>query len=267
MIRILLLMLSLTWLSMTPTLSWAAEDSPIVTDRPSQSDASSVVTPGTFQLELGYNLTHDDDGGHATTHTLPQSLLRLGLVDWMELRFFMDGSIHQDVTGGPDASGFGDGNVGTKFYFWDPQGWRPQFALDWGVSVPFGADEVSRQRYDPFVRLLFTNVVTRRFSIVYNLGTEWNTTTLPTGSRETVGAYTYTFLPVVEIMNGVFVFGEVFGSVPMGPEDDAHTFDGGVYWQVTPEWQVDLSAGVGLNDAADDLFIAVGLSTRWPGLF
>ncbi|MGP0630832.1 transporter [Nitrospina sp. 32_T5] len=257
----------LATLLLAATPLWAAEPSPIVTDRPGQSDASSVVAPGTLQIETGYFLTHDDDGGHATTHLLPEPLFRLGVLEWLELRFFLDGYIAQDVTGGPDASGFGDGNIGTKFYFWGPEGLRPEFALDWGVALPFGDDEVSRQRYDPFVRLLFTNVITKRFSITYNLGAEWNTTTLASGARETLGAYTYTFSPAYVLTPEWSVFAEVFGSVPMDPADDAHTFNGGVLWLITPDWQFDLSAGVGLNDAANDLFIRAGLSTRWGNLF
>lgn len=267
MTRIFLFALSLSWLCLAPALLWAGPHPLIVTDRPSQSDASSVVAPGTFQLEMGYFLTHDDDGGNSTTHTGPQTQFRLGVLEWLELRFFLDGYVHQDNAVGGDANGASDGIVGSKFYFWDPKGWRPQFALHWGVNLPFGADAVSSKRYDPFVRLLFTNVITPRFSIVYNLGTEWNTTTLASGARETRGAYTYTFLPAWTVMDGVNLYVEVFGSVPMEPGDDAHTFDAGVYWQFTPDWQVDLSAGVGLNDAADDQFIAVGLSTRWPELF
>ncbi|CAI2717613.1 transporter [Nitrospina watsonii] len=256
-----------TMLWLLPAAAGAADPAPIVTDRPGQSDASSVVAPGTLQMELGYNLTHDDDSGHAISHTQPLPLWRLGLTDWVELRFALDGYAHQEGPGPSDRSGFGDGNIGTKFYFWGLQGMRPEFAIDWGVSLPFGDDEVSRNRYDPFMRLLFTSVITERFSITYNLGAEWNTTTLADGRTDTLGAYTYTFSPTLALTNRWAIFAEVFGSVPMDPADDAHTFNGGVLWLITPDWQFDLSAGVGLNDAANDLFIAAGLSTRWTNLF
>lgn len=254
-------------LLLTAPPSWAADPSPIITDRPGQSDASSLVAPGTLQFELGYTLTHDDNNGHTLSHTPSQPLWRLGWTEWLEFRFALDGYVHQETPSGADNAGFGDGNIGTKFYFWGPRGMRPEFALDWGVSLPFGNDEVSRNRYDPFVRLLFTSVITPRFSITYNLGTEWNTTTLPGGAQETLGTYTYTFSPALALTDRWSLFAEVFGSIPMDPADDAHTFNGGVLWLITPDWQFDLSAGVGLNDAANDLFVRVGLSTRWPGLF
>jgi hypothetical protein len=65
----------------------------------------------------------------------------------------------------------------------------------------------------------------------------------------------------------VDAFVEFFGALPLDEGEDRHGFDAGFAWRVLPMVQFDLSAGVGLNDAALDLFVAVGISYRLPGMF
>ena len=60
---------------------------------------------------------------------------------------------------------------------------------------------------------------------------------------------------------GTFV--EYYGVI----EEDAanqHSIDGGFTWLVKEDFQLDVSAGVGLNDAAPDFFIAAGVAWRLP---
>ena len=57
------------------------------------------------------------------------------------------------------------------------------------------------------------------------------------------------------------LFGESGGSAPGGP---ANAFDGGFTFLVRDNVQFDVAGGVGLSDGADDWFVGVGLSVRWP---
>jgi len=241
------------------------EEMPMVTDRPGQSDSSSVVPAGTFQLEAGYLMTHNDTGtGETTQHTLPTMLWRTGLMERFELRFGWDAYLWQNNSPGADPEGTGDGLIGTKIYFRPADGWKPEAALNVSFFVPFGNAGLSRERVDPLIRLLFTNILTDKLSVTYNIGTEWSTGAGSGGGLETIGNYTYTFSPAYLLNDQWSVFAEVFGQVPMEPGNDSHTFDGGFLWLVTPEWQLDFSAGAGLTDSANDLFVTVGVSTRWP---
>ncbi len=244
--------------------AWANEK-PLVTDRPGQSDASSVVPPGILQLEAGYLMTHNDDASVETTqHTLPTTLWRLGLVENLELRLGWDAYQWQNNSPGPDPEGTGDGLIGTKYYFTGAKGWIPETAVNASFFVPFGEPGFSRERLDPLIRLLFTSPITDRLSITYNLGTEWVTGANSSGGLETTGNYTYTFSPAYLLNDQWTVFAEVFGNIPMEPGNDSHTFDGGFIWLAHPDWQLDISAGTGLTGSATDLFVAIGVSTRWP---
>ena len=80
----------------------------LVTDRPDATESSSVIQPGYVQAELGWLYT---DTGEEHANELPQTLIRVGLVERVELRLGWSG-----YANGSDASGVGDGELGTKIY-------------------------------------------------------------------------------------------------------------------------------------------------------
>ena len=49
-------------------------------------------------------------------------------------------------------------------------------------------------------------------------------------------------------------------SPDVGPQ---HYFDGGFFYKVTDNFQLDIRAGVGLNRHADDYFIGSGFAVRY----
>ncbi len=59
----------------------------LVTDRPDQTESSALVPPGYVQVETGWSLSRNQEGGIRTnTHTFPGTLFRIGALDRMELR-------------------------------------------------------------------------------------------------------------------------------------------------------------------------------------
>jgi hypothetical protein len=60
-------------------------------------------------------------------------------------------------------------------------------------------------------------------------------------------------------------FVEFFGDIPTGSDErPANSFDGGLTFLMADNLQLDASSGAGLSDGADDWFLAVGLSVRFP---
>ena len=60
-------------------------------------------------------------------------------------------------------------------------------------------------------------------------------------------------------------FAEFFGFVPEGgPEPTTNLFDAGFTFLSSKTVQIDMSAGLGLNDNADDWFVGAGISVRLP---
>lgn len=256
-----------------PAGAKAQEAPPFTTDRPSQSDASTLVPVGYFQVEAGYTYTEDDSAGATTeSHSGPNLLLRYGVLDRLELRLGWDG--YQSVQTDPDPTitGAGDGQVSAKVYFWEEAGWLPETTLLAGTSLPFGKDGISSERSDPFFRFLLQYTLPEGFSFGSNVGVTWKTT--DSGGKDTNADFVYTALLGYGVNPQVDAFVEFFGALPLeegvsgSPSaEDRHGFDAGFAWRVLPTVQFDLSAGVGLNDAALDLFIAAGISYRFPGMF
>ena len=77
---------------MAPIGVYAGETPPFTTDRPSQSDASTLVPQGYFQVEAGYTFAHDDATGTSTDNqSAPNLSLRYGLLEKLEVRFGWNG--------------------------------------------------------------------------------------------------------------------------------------------------------------------------------
>ena len=58
----------------------------LITDRPDQTESSVVVPPGYVQIETGWSLSRDDEGGiRSETHQFPGTLFRIGAFNRMEL--------------------------------------------------------------------------------------------------------------------------------------------------------------------------------------
>jgi hypothetical protein len=60
----------------------------IDTDRPDQTESSSIIPHKSFQIESGFLIEFDEmNTSYGTTsNTLPTTLFRYGLFDWLELR-------------------------------------------------------------------------------------------------------------------------------------------------------------------------------------
>ena len=249
-----------------PFTAIGADDSPpLTTDRPSQSDASTLVPPGYLQSEIGYTYTRDDTAGTTTKgHSTPNLLLRYGLLEALEIRFGWNGYFWNNPNPGAVQEGSGDGQVSAKLYLWQESGWLPETTLLAGTTLPFGKNAFSSGRSDPFFRFLMTHSLPDGFSVASNLGVIWTTQTGGITGKDTAADFTYTALLGYTLTPEVDTYVEFFGSFPLEEQDDRHGFDAGIAWRVLPTVQLDLFGGVGLNDAAVDVFISAGLSFRLP---
>src|SRR3989304_2578862 len=76
----------------------ASEVPEITTDRPDQTESSLVLPPGYVQLETGW--THVDDDEHGEdfeSDSVPETLLRYGMGNRLELRFAQSGRTWEET--------------------------------------------------------------------------------------------------------------------------------------------------------------------------
>lgn len=253
--------------------AWGEEPPELVTDRPDQTESTSIVPPGYLQLEVGWTHTEDDEHGEDFEgDSLPETLIRYGLCEKLELRLGHSGHSWEEVefdNGAPseEVEGWGDAEIGFKYDLWDeiPECWIPDAALLMHLSLPTGAEGHSSERADPSVRFNFTHTLAEDLSISYNLGAEWETLEDARGEEDTLSTFIWTVSVGKSLTDRLGAFVEIYGDAPLSAEGGAtSSLDGGFTYLLTDNLQIDILAGAGLSERADDWFIGSGVSYRFP---
>lgn len=241
----------------------------LVTDRPDQTESPSVVPPGFVQLEAGWTHAVDDESGRKVTSDAgPETLLRIGFLTMLELRLGFLGFVNQDVEfAGVNqrSSGIADTEGGFKVSLLPANGWVPQTAVMAHVSLPTGETGFSSERADPSFRFAFAHDLSERVSVSYNLGAAWASEEVAPGEFTTLSVLEYTLTLGVGLTDQLGGYVEIFGdgalSASGGP---ATSLSSGFTYLVLDHLQLDLAGGVGASTNADDWFLGVGVSFRYP---
>jgi hypothetical protein len=247
----------------------AQEVADLVTDRPDQTESAVVVPEGDFQGEFGAAFARDEARGEAVEVLGgPGTLLRYGVAERFELRLAWAGVLELETKGAgrrERQSGAADPELGFKLSLLSPErgdGWR--LALLVHASVPVGDDELGSPRADPSLRLLGAHDLREGIGLGWNVGYETGSFESG-GTRHTLGRFVYTGSVGYELAPRWGAFVELFGDLPgSDPDPAAHSFDAGVTFLLTDLLQLDVAAGLGLNDAAEDWFVGAGVSFRKP---
>jgi hypothetical protein len=239
---------------------------PIVTDRPDQTESAESVSGGHVQVEFGWR--YASAGEDVVSHTLPDALFRVGLGSGLEARVGVGGLVVErtpEVGGGrAEESGFADASVGLKLELASGAGGNLALLAD--VSVPLGEAGFTSDRWDPAILLLASRPLGDRVSVGANAGVAWSSVPgAPGAGARTVAALPYSLALGVGLAERLGVFVEVFGGLGLSEgEPDTHSIDGGLTFLLGEAVQADVSVGLGLNDAAEDVFVGAGLAFRLP---
>ncbi len=104
-----------------------------------------------------------------------------------------------------------------------------------------------------------------RVSLGSNAGFSWSSGPDGAGDIETLVDFRYTAAVGFGLTDVVGAFAETFGAVALESAGvSTYHVDGGFTFLVRRQLQLDVSGGVGLNDAADDWFVGAGVSVRFP---
>ena len=246
-----------------------AENMELITDRPDKTESSSVIQPGYIQIESGFTFSQDEDSSSSSeTYSLPETLLRIGLVDNVEFRLGWSGYTKKNTSTNnieTTKEGSDDAEIGAKVYLWEEDGWIPETAFLTGLSLPIGSNELSSQRADPSFLMSMSHTLSDKYSLGYNLGFAWETEENDSGDRDTTSSFTYSLALGRSITERLSSFVEIFGSESINSKSDSSTsLDGGFTYLLKENFQFDISAGLDLVNGADDWFAGVGFSVRLP---
>jgi hypothetical protein len=247
-----------------PDASAAPSESPIVTDRPTDSASPVLVPRHTLQIEAGYKFTRlDDESGRTDDQKFPDLLARFGISERVEVRLTATGWTFLDQTSGTE-NGFNDLSLGAKIALGDERGRRPQMALLADVSLPVGAVGFTDDYVIPKVLFLATHTLTDRLGLTWNLGPSFVTTKTDDVTRTDV-TLNYAVALAAAAGGRVSLFGEVYGAFAFGEDrPDRHAFQAGATVLVTRTFQLDVRAGFGMVDNEPDWLAGAGLAFRLP---
>ena len=276
--RLLLISLVLTFVATdTSTQGDAAQTTdpmqePLITDRPDFTESTEAVPAGHLQLEAGYTFTLDREGtDRVRDHAAPEFLLRIGLVENLELRIGWDGyswtesqfeaetesgrrTIREDW-----SQGANDLSLGFKYKLVEQDGWIPHFGVIGAITVPSGSAGVSSGDVDPEIVLLWAYDITDSFAIAGNVGLA-----VPTDDGDRFFQTSASLAAAVVLSEKVGAYVEYFGFYPNAEHSDAaHTINGGLTYLINNNFQIDWRIGAGLNEEADDFFTGVGFAFRF----
>jgi hypothetical protein len=250
-----------------------AEDAtpPLVTDRPDQTESTSIVAPGRVQVEMGLTSRREDaDGARSEALEIGGTLARVGLFERLELRLGWAGRLDEEVDSGvgpiEEADGSGDTALGAKLLLREEPGARgTRLALLAMASLPTGDDAFTEDRIHPELRLALSRALSERLSLGVNAGLAWASASGTDGELDSLSVAFYTAALGVSLGERWGTFAELFGEVAASDDGSpAHALDGGVTFLVSDGFQLDLAAGIGLSEAAEDSFVGAGLSFRLP---
>jgi hypothetical protein len=255
----LLLILSII---LSLTVSAQEDIKELITDRPDQTESSSVVPTGMLQIESGFLMEYDEIGSISEqTLTYNSTLLRYGLFNNFELRAGLEyakyrksfGSDVEDFTG----SGMTPFYAGFKIKFLEEDGWIPEAAFLGGISMPFTADKLFKTSFTSSdLRFSFGHTLTDKVSLGYNLGMQWD-------GETGIPGYYYSFALGRAITDKLSMYIEAFGLITEKNEAE-HLADAGFTFLLAPNLQLDISGGIGLNEEASDSYFGFGVSYRLP---
>jgi hypothetical protein len=243
-----------------------SEEEPIATDRPDFTESSKNVGRGRVQVEMGYTYSQNRTQGVQSAHSYPEMLIRLGVfADWFELRVGQNFLVSRSLgaEGQPHlSSGADDVYIGVGLGLTEQLKLLPESRLLIQSTLPTGASSMTSAKTLPGLNYLYGWEITERISL--GGSTQANAAVDADGGRylEMAQALTVGY----SLTKKLGAYTERFAFFPYGATAEGttaeHYLDGGFTYKVTPNFQLDIRAGVGLSQQADDFFVGSGFAVR-----
>jgi hypothetical protein len=238
--------------------AFSQEKPEIVTDRPDQTEAPSIVPRGGLQVETGFVFERDvEDGVETEGWAYNSTLIKYGVNENFELRLiteYVGETIDDNENPATKINGFTPFAVGMKLKLADEKNFWPQAALIGHLNLRTGNKEFVPEYTAGDFRFTCAHTLSEKFSLSYNVGAQWNGFT-----PEATFIYTLSLGYVFTDKLGGYI--ESYSFFPEDAKADNRA-DAGLTYKFTPVVQWDVSGGIGLSQNAPDYFLSTGLSVR-----
>lgn len=224
----------------------------LAADRPDATESPVTVDRGHWQVETSVVDYAKDFGYEAWTWG--ETNLKYGVTDSMDIQFVFAPYI-EERTDGETLDGASDLTIRLKMNLWGNDGGKSAFALFPYVKVPTGT-ELSNDEWEGGLILPYAYEINEKlgFGAQAEFGYEWD------GSDHDV-VFSHTAVLGYALTDKIGVYGEYLGVAGRG-DYEAYA-SGGITYAVSPLFQLDAGAIIGMNDAAQDANVFTGFTVKF----
>ena len=224
----------------------------IQTDRPDQTECPFIVPTNYLQMENGFSYQKTDDNNSEII--TPTVLLKYGINDHFELRLITEYLKNSDYK--EKISGINPVLIGFKTRLFEEKGIMPTTSFIAHLAIPkLASTSYKTQFYAPEFRFTMQHTISKKQSLSYNIGAEWN-------GENAEPTFVYTLTTGYSFSEKVSGFIELYGFIPQLEKPD-HRLDLGLNYLINPNHQLDFSGGFGLSETSPKYFVSIGYSFRF----
>jgi hypothetical protein len=225
---------------------------PIQLDRPDQTECPFITPVKYIQAENGF--TYEYTSLTDKYFNYPSTLWKYGANEKTELRL-----ITELVTlrqGNDAVSGLTPITIGFKTSLLEEKGIIPKTSFIGHITTAqIGSTDFQTKYIAPSFRFTMQHTISKKISLAYNLGMEWDGET----AKHT---YIYTLTTGFSLSDKIGCYTELYGFISNYGKPD-HRFDGGFTWLINNDIMADLSGGVGITNNAPKGYLSLGFSYRF----
>ncbi|TWO33878.1 transporter [Seonamhaeicola sediminis] len=233
----------------------------LITDRPDATESPNTVPVGYIQVETGaFYESFKEDNSKFENFTLNTTLIRIGLIDNLELRLGWDFNESTTTISNMKLdnimSGFSPLLFGAKVNIANEKGCFPEIGLIGHLFLPFtaGTDYKTETTGVDF-RFSFAHTLSETTSLSYNIGAQW-------GDDSSEAAYIYTIAYGIGITEKLGAYAELYGDLPENNSAN-HFWDAGLTYLISDSVQLDATVGTSITKG-QDILLSGGVSFRIP---
>lgn len=241
----------------------------IETERHDFTQSTKTVGRGVVQIESGYSYFYKDNDEIEGTHTMPETLLRIGLSDDIEFRLRYT-YVWKFIKEFEDEEGSQDLIWSFKLGMTEECGLIPESALELRFTAPTGGGAFSSRRVDHGLDYIYAWELAEGWELYgstgYSTGGLGDVALLPEEPADDwFVAWSQSVALGTELTENMTMYNEVFALFSHALEDNFSIaiYNIGIDYYITNDFVLDFRAGVGLTSDSDDFFSGIGGGYRF----
>lgn len=245
------LLLGLFWGSINEHIL-AQNLSPIQLDRPDQTECPFITPTKYIQIENGFTIEKIDTNQNLVSY--PSTLWKYGFNEKCEFRLITE--LVSDNNNNNISTGILPITIGFKAALFEEKGFIPKTSFIGHITTSnIGSKEFHTKYIAPSFRFTMQHTLTKKISLAYNLGAEWN-------GKDSEQLYIYTLTTGLSLTEKISFYAELYGFIQKYNTAD-HRFDCGFIYLINNNLMTDISGGFGITENTPKNYISLGISYRF----